>query len=65
MVFEDAERQIASIDRSLSKAKASAVVVPNNPALPELERTLAPDGESIFFADIDEENSEARRFSPQ
>lgn len=73
MDFEDAERQIASMERALDKAKASALATEDDPALTELELIVArkieklhtakrnAEFESIFFAEIDEENSELRR----
>jgi hypothetical protein len=74
MDFEKAERQIASMERSLDKAKASALVAEDDPALTEpgliVERKIEKlsttkknaDFESIFFADADEDHSEAGRF---
>lgn len=72
MNFEDAKRQITSMQQSLNKAKATALVAPFDPAFIELERTVArkierldeakrnADFESVFFADIEEENSRPR-----
>jgi hypothetical protein len=72
MDLDNARRQIASMEHSLNKAKATAQVAPNDPALSELERIVArkieeldtamrnADLEGIFFADIDENNSEPR-----
>lgn len=74
MNFEDAKRQIASMEHSLNKARATALLAPNDPDLIELERILATkiedldnarrnaDFENLFFADIEEEDSEVRRF---
>jgi hypothetical protein len=74
MDFEKAERQIASMERSLDKAKASALVAEDDPALTELGLIVArkieklnttkknADFENIFFANIDEDNSEPGRF---
>ena len=74
MDFEKAERQIASMERSLDKAKASALVAEDDPALTELGLIVAKkidklnttkknaDSENIFFANIDEDNSESGRF---
>ncbi len=75
MNFEDARRQIASMEHSLNKAKVTALVAANDPDLLELERILEgkieslnnarsnADFENLFFADIEEEEEpEARRF---
>ena len=74
MDFENAERQIASMERSLDKAKASALVAEDDPALTELGLIVArkieklnttkknSDFENMFFANIDEDNSEPGRF---
>ena len=74
MDFENAERQIASMERSLDKAKASALVAEDDPALTELGLIVArkieklnttkknSDFENMFFADVDEDHSEAGRF---
>ena len=74
MNFEVAAQQITSMKRSLNRAKASALVEPQDPALLELERILAgksealdnakrnSDFERVFFADIEDETPEVRRF---
>jgi hypothetical protein len=74
MDFEKAERQIASMERSLDKAKASAVVAEDDPGLTELGLIVArkieklnttnknADFENMFFANVDEDNSESGRF---
>lgn len=63
MDIEVAQRQIASMERSLTRAKAQ--IDPNDPALLELERILRgkiealenakrnAEFESIFFADVE------------
>lgn len=72
MNLEDAKRQITSMQHSLNKAKATTLVAPFDPAFIELERIVAKkierldeaernaDFESVFFADIEEENSGPR-----